>query len=153
MREIKVRTWDKKHKQFRYLELTNQKMVSKELVVDIDNNYRLQSIENLSDWQEYTGLKDKKGNEIYEGDILKKRYIIKRDTDSFNKIHPNNQPPDGDFIEEFLCRVEFRPPSFDFIERKNGLDYGGFIHPGEFIQELEIIGNIYETPELLEEKV
>lgn len=69
---------------------------------------------------QYTGLKDKDGVEIFEGDIV---YDI--ETDSYGKI----------IFEEGKFVHEWQNISEDLCENHDGL---------------EIIGNIYENPELLE---
>lgn len=87
-----------------------------------------------------TGLKDKNGKLIYEGDIL--------------KVLTGSRDASGYGVVEYLqAGCQF------FI---NGyLDYPSPYHPrrkGEFYQPLqewlctEVIGNIYEKPELLEVK-
>lgn len=66
-REIKFRVWDKKSKKLHY-DITGFEFGVKEMTgVFIDGDfYNKENIELM----QYTGLKDKNGVEIYEGDIL-----------------------------------------------------------------------------------
>lgn len=74
---------------------------------------------------QYTGLHDKNGKEIYEGDIV--RIIV------------NNN------IEK-ICKVEFKNGIFGVMFSKNK-DLTAFPH---FCNTtFEVIGNIYDNPELL----
>lgn len=76
----------------------------------------------------FTGLKDKKGNEIYEGDIVVFKNVFSKDK----------------FVGRVMYYSGCKPILWD---GKHSIDLA---ETNE--EDLEIIGNIYENPELLEEK-
>lgn len=120
MREIKFRCWydNRMHK-----------------VVEIDFAYEKinlfgADIINFKDGKlmQYTGLKDKNGKEIYEGDILR-------------------------FSEVDTAIVEWNE-KYSYFMVKPIQDYyfdsDVLGHALEYNNNVEIIGNIYDNPELLE---
>ena len=76
----------------------------------------------IGDFQ-YTGLKDKNGKEIYEGDIVRPFYEDKT-----------------------IAQIMYSKGSFKILS-SNGKD--GFLSWNYFQEDVEVIGNIFENPELL----
>lgn len=76
---------------------------------------------------QYTGLKDKNGKEIYEGDIIEKTY------------YSYHQPECSELFE-----IKYEGLSFHFEHIK-----GNTFHL-PFTEDIEVIGNIHDNPELLE---
>ena len=113
MREIKFRAWDKEDKKM------SSNWCALNILKAIDEG-RNKDIKVL---MQYTGLKDKNGKEIYEGDILKGDWSIVDDIE--------------------VGEVEFYGGVFRFKPAGQPLSYG------YYLKECEIIGNIYENKELL----
>lgn len=126
MREIKFRAWDNTTKEMLQLQKMSFK-TSKCMPYGGNIEFEFDSL------MQYTGLKDKSGKEIYEGDILS---IEIKDKTIKDKI-----------IVSGNTVVEYKNCKFgvvwgwhrDFI----GLD-------GFYNTDFKIKGNIYENPELLE---
>lgn len=117
MREIKFRAWDKVQKGM-YQSITLREII-KSWPADDDK------ARNLI-FMQYTGLKDKNGEEIYEGDILDCQWNI-----------DNKMTGDRRVLYEVTDIREF------YYDTK-----GGYID----LDDHWVIGNIYENPELLESK-
>lgn len=86
---------------------------------------------------EYTGLTDKNGNKIFEGDIVQW---------GMNGL----EIPIRKAVVETLPDIQFRCLNLKDSEGKHHIfNYGNFAYR-DTEKYLEIIGNIYDSPELLE---
>lgn len=94
---------------------------------------------------QYTGLKDKDGVEIYEGDIV--RWIRK------NMYVPGAHFHKQDIVQ--ICEVYYDETQFRFMKSGNFSTGGGFAAPIDFNDDraeeciVEVIGNIHDNPQLL----
>ena len=131
MREIKFRAWNKKTKEIYYeSEEYRTNRGEYRMLISIDDIGEGKDIIDIAvailhkDFivMQYTGLKDKKGKEIYEGDIILATII-------------ENLLPSGENSEYVDKRV---------VEWNK--EQGGFAFAED---EYEIIGNIYENKDLL----
>lgn len=131
MRELKFRVWSERQKTYNYKHPYNT----------LGNFYINQNGCLFSDYgntvapeirqkdfviEQYTGLKDKNGKEIYEGDIMSDKSIVRF-------AYDNEVGSCGCCVDEFWGS-------------------GFIVSNANPIESLEVVGNIHENPELLEEK-
>lgn len=126
MREIKFRAWDKEQKEWVKYSITDN------IPIFCHNTSRWKTDKEGERFIlcQYTGLKDENDREIYEGDIIK--------AVSFAK--PIGIVKYSDENQAFI---------FNDLDKK----YRGYSTAlmNQFDDGFEILGNIYENPELLEE--
>lgn len=119
-KEIKFRAWDTIENCWKIFDIPS--MFEAEKVF----NYKYR---NFSNWQQFTGLKDKNGKEIYERDVLS---VVSNKTDSKERI------------------VEMK------FEEHNTGDFTNFSIWGfrdysksTYGATVEIVGKMYENPDLI----
>ncbi len=115
-------------------------------------NYTLKNIKSyvqVSPWLQYTGLKDKEGQEIYEGDILKmfRRYIDPYPSDEPYEIMENLTGEVRVIASRGACI--YNPFSENLIDSSNDIKKNGYINIVQY--RTKLIGNKYDNPELLEQ--
>lgn len=145
MREIKFRAFDKENNEF----ITDYD-TGKYSIVEIGNDYihviqlnlidelingeheqyeSTKLIEDSFEIMQYTGLKDSEGVEIYEGDVVETIYCYK---------------------EKHTGEIYFQPTRYNW-----SVKHSEFTNQDMFVYSrpdcsITVIGNIYESPELLE---
>lgn len=158
-REIKFRAWQKYHKKmlevldigFKDGEVNSVKVKYPEdtippVVTYKKNDEKFWIDDDCIKLMQYTGLKDKNGEEIYEGDIVKSKMYLPIGDGSRERVLSD---------KGVMCYDKLGILAIKTDEYNEKPCYSDFFHTIELSDcefEIEVIGNIYENPELLEEK-
>ena len=128
MKQVKFRAWEKKIKEM--IEVYDIDFAGG--IINFNTAWRgLEEVELM----QYTGLKDKNGKEKYFDDIVKITW--RKDTDSYL------QQGDDHIEKEFIARIDWN------VDRIVYRLANGKILSFPSNAKFEVIGNIYENPELL----
>jgi uncharacterized phage protein (TIGR01671 family) len=137
-RSIKFRTWDTENKEFSewtnrdpFFSTSHGQIFFWERTRKEDRSYDgdiiIEDTGNRFILQQFTGLQDKNGKEVFEGDILQYR--------------------DGSHQAPYYDKVVV-----EWISENDGYDYSGWKLTDNFLQggQFKVIGNIFENPDLLQ---
>lgn len=136
MKNIKFRAWDKENNQWYSPTFEAYKGNLHELFISLSGGLSAHTMAGMEDeslWpnkfklSQYTGENDKNGKEIFEGDIV-----------DHEDTYPGNLPEFHRYV------VEFGGGSF-YLRSFVDPEYNDLLNIGP----LEIVGNVYENPQLL----
>lgn len=135
MKQIKFRAWDTKYNTWvhGYPEILQNVMSKNTLLIHSFSDWGLNSTHEceIDSLGEFTGLIDENGEEIYEGDIV----------ELINNLERKKACDAGHM--EGVYEVWFNPESLRYEGKHHTpLDWSG-------TESIEILGNIYENPNLL----
>lgn len=154
MRTIKFRIWNPSGKNMLYdidnvFECLKQQIMFDRTMPDRGFGFPYDHRSEGMVWEQFTGLKDRNGKEVYEGDVV--RIVFNQNANSYNGSNVN--------LTEHICIVEYNAAMAGFCLRnttdktpnKHNFKVISFNHY-RLRDVKEIIGNVHENPELLTTK-
>jgi len=132
VREIKFRAWDTK--KGCWTDTSSLGIRLDGLAIGLDEGFLRHNPADVIMMQ-YTGLKDKNGKEVYEGDIIES---LEEKRDSVRKGERGKVV----YCDYGFCAESLPPDDWDVMSPSFSINVG----------PIKVIGNIYENPELLKEE-
>lgn len=147
VRDLKFRAWDKENECWFKPTYEAYKGRLEDLSITLNGKYLIRTMEQSAihaperfEVMQYTGLKDKNGKEIYEGDVLKGNSFATSMLKGWG----------ADVEQQFeVYEIRYDEASFKTFDKKG--EWVAILnhHVSSKVKDLEVIGNIYENKDLL----
>jgi uncharacterized phage protein (TIGR01671 family) len=151
MREIKFRAWHLTEK--RFIDVRNIDFEYDKIGYDSHGEFNYSELDFLDRvvLQQYTGLKDSNNKEIYEGDIMASRgnYVTDEVDSEGNYLDLTNVVVWNKRNSRFGLTEAKK--YFQYINKERDCPDLSYVWTCYITTFREVIGNIFETPELIEE--
>lgn len=158
-REIKFRAWHNEDK--RMVESARGVYTALKDVLNVSTGSGFSNCDTSAKpgrytFMQYTGIKDRNGKEIYEGDVVGKTNMLDTESEEYMEWINNSDYSEG--VDEALReKIPRKTTTIDVVTMGRfpiyWLKNETFGYEGECLEDpegFEVLGNIYQNPELLE---